>query len=187
MCVASSQHLTEYKPSSPGRKCLWLTECVCVSKPLNILSWSSNSCYLLVFQQSAYVLVFAWAKLECIKHKCFLCVYLCSAHVQTLNRRTLFVCVIPPNGGVNKHEFVLSCFLPSRQLLWYTSSTAVLSAKDNKARLDRDMHHIVTLQYVRQLQTSSWHGNVPLKCVNAPSLRCSSFKLLSLAWLSSCF
>lgn len=119
--------------------------------------------------------------LECIKHKCFLCVYLCSAHVQTLNRRTLFVCVIPPNGGVNKHEFVLSCFLPSRQLLWYTSSTAVLSAKDNKARLDRDMHRIVTLQYVRQLQTSSWHGNVPLKCVNAPSLRCSSFKLLSLA------
>lgn len=43
------------------------------------------------------------------------CVYVCSVHVHTFNSRTSFVCVIPPNGGVNKHEFVLSCFLPSRQ------------------------------------------------------------------------
>lgn len=55
--------------------------------------------------------------------------------------------VIPPNAGVNKHEFVASCFLPSRQLLWYATSAAVVSAVG------------------QQSQTWSWRAS----CCNFPA------------------
>lgn len=49
-----------------GNVCVWLCVCMCVSEPFNNLSWLSNSCYLVAFQQSACVLVFAWV-IECLK------------------------------------------------------------------------------------------------------------------------
>lgn len=121
--------------------CDCVCECVWVCLRLST-SWVGHQTrYHPVFQQSACFLVFSEAKLECLKH--IKCVYVFSAHIHThtLYSHTLFLCVLRCNGGVNKHEFVLSCFLPSRQLLSYTTSTAVLSAA------------------AQQSQTWWWHGH----------------------------
>lgn len=118
--------------------------------------------------------------------------------MQTLNSCTLFLCVIPLNGGVNMiMNLSFSCFPPSRQLLQYATSAAALPQSDNQARLNRDTHHVVIFSTMwdncklllesRKMFCGAGQGGVPAEtCECAPCWSSSFLNLASLSWLTSC-